>query len=168
MLHEAITVGVSAINGRGLFAAASIPVGALIWRETKVTPTFSRAEIESWDLQQQARFLEHAYQVGADRWMGYLDFNDDIEMLMNHSCDPNTWFEGDWQMVARRAIAAGEEITYDYSTSDTEFLGLKCRCGSGLCRGVITGAEYQDLDFQRRYANHFLSYVGELISRIDR
>src|SRR5262245_17355356 len=35
----------------------------------------------------------------------------------NHSCDPNLWWEGPYDLVARRDIAAGEELTNDYATS---------------------------------------------------
>ena len=40
---------------------------------------------------------------------------------MNHSCDPTCWFtdEDPEVMVACRDIQEGEEITYDYATSET-------------------------------------------------
>lgn len=37
----------------------------------------------------------------------------------NHSCDPTTWFVDDITMNARRDILPGEEITYDYSTTES-------------------------------------------------
>jgi hypothetical protein len=55
-------------------------------------------------------------------------------------CDPNTWFEGDGLMTARRDIQPGEELTYDYCTSDTVLATRlsTCYCGSSLCRGMAT------------------------------
>jgi hypothetical protein len=35
----------------------------------------------------------------------------------NHSCDPNLWWADAYILVARRPIAAGEEVTSDYATS---------------------------------------------------
>ncbi len=37
------------------------------------------------------------------------------------SCDPNVWISSDDSIVARRDIRAGEEMCFDYSTTD-------CRC----------------------------------------
>src|ERR1700760_951579 len=34
----------------------------------------------------------------------------------NHGCAPNLWMEGALTIVARRPIAAGEELTIDYAT----------------------------------------------------
>jgi hypothetical protein len=62
----------------------------------------------------------------------------------NHSCDPNTEVCSRWDpdarcivawWVATRAIATGEEITYDYAfTAD---VAEPCACGAASCRGVI-------------------------------
>jgi uncharacterized protein len=50
------------------------------------------------------------------------------ERYINACCDPNAcvcWMSGRRHVVARRAIAAGEEITYDYLVDCQE-----ARCGS--------------------------------------
>jgi SET domain-containing protein len=80
-----------------------------------------------------------ALQLGADLWLwsagGALDDR------LNHSCEPNLAFaEGEPRLHALRAIAPGEELTWDYSTSigDSEW-SLACRCGRPGCRGVVTG-----------------------------
>lgn len=63
----------------------------------------------------------------------------DHEDLQNHSCDPNTAFVG-LNVVARRAIAPGEELTIDYGTFYDETMAeFECRCGSQNCRGRIAG-----------------------------
>jgi hypothetical protein len=43
-------------------------------------------------------------------------------------------------MTARRDIQPGEELTYDYCTSDTVLATRlsTCYCGSSLCRGMAT------------------------------
>lgn len=167
MLHPKIEVRGSTISGQGLFATVQIPQGEEIWRETEVTPTYSATEIGSWPEAEQKIFLEHAYQVGAGVWMGYRGTSEDLAMLMNHSCDPNTWFVGDRLMTARRAITPGEEITYDYSTSETERLELNCRCRAECCRGVLSSDYYQTPEFKRSYSGHMLSYIQLVVDSKD-
>jgi hypothetical protein len=35
----------------------------------------------------------------------------------NHSCDPNLWWVGPYELAARRNLSAGEELINDYATS---------------------------------------------------
>lgn len=80
---------------------------------------------------------------------------------MNHSCDPNTWFNGP-DLVTRRAVDRGEELTYDYATDTTE-LTLYCHCETYRCRQVIEGSDWQIPQLQQRYAGHFAPEVQKLI-----
>lgn len=81
----------------------------------------------------------------------------------NHSCDPSTWFEDDITMTARRDIAVGEEITYDYSTTesyiDPEMETVVCRCGTPVCRGRMLGDEWKRPELQERYGTHWMGYL---------
>jgi hypothetical protein len=90
--------------------------------------------------------------AGADGWMG------------NHSCDPNLWWGADGTLVARRDIAAGEELTVDYATStgDAGYL-LRCHCESTRCRGMIAGDDWRIPELQRRYAGHWAPLLHRLI-----
>jgi hypothetical protein len=87
---------------------------------------------------------------GAAIWHG-----DSASVPMNHSCDPNLWWSGS-ALVARRAIAAGDEFTVDYSTSvaDPSFL-LACHCESYRCRQMVTGEDWRIPELRRRYAGHW-------------
>ena len=83
---------------------------------------------------------------------------------MNHSCDPNTWFIDDTFMVARRAIVKGEEVTYDYATSESDanddLIESVCNCGSQVCRGTIRPTDYATSSFlQETYGEHVMSHV---------
>eukprot|EP01130_Rhizamoeba_saxonica_P005148 TRINITY_DN2065_c0_g3_i1.p1 TRINITY_DN2065_c0_g3~~TRINITY_DN2065_c0_g3_i1.p1 ORF type:complete len:139 (-),score=28.89 TRINITY_DN2065_c0_g3_i1:10-426(-) len=63
---------------------------------------------------------------------------------MNHSCDANLYYrEGTWELVARRDIKSGEDLTYDYCMTDFEYSLLfpQCYCGTDMCRQQITGYE---------------------------
>ncbi len=73
----------------------------------------------------------------------------------NHSCDPNAWLRygaAGAEVVARRRIAAGEEITFDYLINNAGGDSWPCRCGSSRCRGE-TGTSFFELPepFRREY-----------------
>ena len=70
---------------------------------------------------------------------------------INHACDPNTYVDTDWDAatrtvrawwVATRAIAVGEELTYDYEFAAD--VAEPCACGSKGCRGVIVDMSVAD------------------------
>lgn len=64
--------------------------------------------------------------------------------LINHSCDPNCYAEiirGKIWIIALRAIAEGEELTFDYGYDIESFLDHPCRCGSEKCVGFIVSQE---------------------------
>jgi hypothetical protein len=77
---------------------------------------------------------------------------------LNHSCDPNAWLDG-LNLVARRRIQSGEQITADYGTFCNESLEpFVCSCGSPECRGTIRGTDYRS-SFVHRYGEHVSDYV---------
>ncbi|GDX11860.1 hypothetical protein LBMAG57_36320 [Verrucomicrobiota bacterium] len=64
--------------------------------------------------------------------------------FLNHSCSPNCdaeLIEGRIWIVARRDIAAGEELTFNYSYDLTDFREHPCRCGSFACAGFIVAED---------------------------
>ncbi len=84
---------------------------------------------------------DHYLQIGENLFLGPSGLIDDF---VNHSCDPNckVTFEYDVTLVAMRNIAAGEEVTFDYSTTSTdtpETWSLRCRCNGANCRGLVSG-----------------------------
>jgi SET domain-containing protein len=76
----------------------------------------------------------------------YFDMVDQTRFI-NHSCDPNSYVNtgvtDDGQawatIIALRAIAIGEELSYDYAFPP--HLAEPCRCGSSKCRGLIVEEE---------------------------
>jgi D-alanine-D-alanine ligase len=85
---------------------------------------------------------------------------------INHSCDPNAWFAfgNSLNLVAKRFIPKGEEITMEYATMVGTFPDLEefdCHCGSRECREHITGYDmYQYPHLARTYQNHTTDYVA--------
>jgi D-alanine-D-alanine ligase len=77
---------------------------------------------------------------------------------INHSCDPSAWFEG-LDLVARRDLEPGDEITMDYATFCTEPMAeFDCACGAPECRSVIRGSDHLE-DFVERYGSHLSDHV---------
>jgi hypothetical protein len=68
---------------------------------------------------------------------------------------------------ARRDIAAGEELTFDYAlcTVNSAWHIDPCACGSPLCRRRVTGDDWRRKDLQQRYAGHFSPFINERIAR---
>ena len=58
-------------------------------------------------------------------------------LYSNHSCDANMAMRGEITFVAMRDIAAGEEFTHDWCTTDDDDYSVKCNCRSSNCRGKI-------------------------------
>lgn len=162
MLNPRIEVRGSEIEGRGLFARELIRAGEFIWRKDADERAYSQAEIDALTPEQRKNFYNYSYQTGPDEFYGTPNGSagDDAD-YMNHSCDPNTWFEADASMTARRDIAAGEEITYDYATSEArpDFV-LHCRCSSPLCRKTVRGDDMATRsELQQRYAGHAMAHT---------
>jgi hypothetical protein len=77
------------------------------------------------------------------------------DCYLNHSCDPNAFlrYEADGIfLVARRPVAAGEEITLDYLINNSGGESWPCDCGERRCRGK-TGVSFFTLppEIQREY-----------------
>jgi hypothetical protein len=88
---------------------------------------------------------------------------------VNHSCDPNAGLEGQMVLVARRDIAVGEEICFDYATSDgSPYDEFECTCGAANCRGRVTGNDWLDPELQERHAGYFSPYLQRRIEQLER
>ena len=115
-----------------------------------------------------ARDPEHPY-------IDTITVGDDVHLILpprrpngygNHSCDPNVWWIDAYTQAARHDIAAGEELTNDYATSIgvAEFR-MECECASELCRGEVTGLDWQRADLRARYGEHWTPGLLDLIRR---
>lgn len=117
MLRVPTYVAPSPIAGVGLFAATDILAGHVIWEFTegvdwRITPT----ELLLFPEPFQSRLRHYLYQEDS----GVYVLCGDNAKYMNHSDDPNCDDAGGDYTVARRKIAAGEELTCDYRLFDLE------------------------------------------------
>jgi hypothetical protein len=72
---------------------------------------------------------------------------DDIDycwQYLNHCCEPNGYMNtSERTFHALRDIAAGEEITFNYLTTESEMaVPFQCICGSPDCFGLIQGRNF--------------------------
>jgi hypothetical protein len=73
--------------------------------------------------------------------------DDDVDycwQYLNHSCEPNGYINTtETTFRALRDIAAGEEITFNYLTTESAMaVPFTCACGSGNCFGLIRGRNF--------------------------
>jgi SET domain-containing protein len=164
MLHPHIQVMSSeVIHGSGLIACHPIAQGEVVSRLEPGMPTLRIEDVLAASAEEQERLLHYGYQCDET----HMVFENEPERLMNHACDPNTWWADDQTMIARRDIAAGEEITYDYATTEiTVPFELTCNCGSLNCRHSVTHLDYQSPAWQAQYQNHLPLHVLKAIARL--
>lgn len=129
----AVTVGPSAIDGQGVFAAEAIPARRKIGEVRGEPVSLKEAHARS---RGQARIMMIAV---SDRRAIDASRSTDALRFINHSCRPNAVLklnQGRVEFHAMRAIAAGEELTVRYG--ETHHGGrLRCRCGVAGCAGRL-------------------------------
>lgn len=134
----------SRISGTGVFAARRLGAGAFILSFAAGAP-----EVVSYAATVRAPEHEGNYvQVAAD---GYL-LPAPPSLYLNHSCEPNTGVRDATEIVALTEIEAGDELTFDYSTSMAEDgWEIDCACGSPNCRGRVRDFKHLPVERQLYY-----------------
>lgn len=94
-----------------IFATNLIKKGEIIWQLSLNDKLFSKEETLNLPIEQRELVFQYK-----DR---YVLCADDSQ-FMNHSCNPNLWFLDDTTLEAKWDIKQGEEITYDYSTTEID------------------------------------------------
>ena len=93
--------------------------------------------------------------IGKDRWI------DPAEpfVYLNHSCEPNLSVRGKREMIALRDIAAGEELTFDYSITVDELpWTMDCLCATPSCRKVVRAIQFLPPDMVASYLPYINPY----------
>ena len=145
----------SPIHGRGLFAVGPIAKGEIV--VIKGGYVFDAAELPA-----VARELGPAeIQIADGFFIGPSDAGerDGGMIFSNHSCEPNIGVAGQIVFVALRDVAAGEELTHDWATTDDDDYELDCRCGTPSCRGTITGQDWRKPELQKKYGENMSWYL---------
>ena len=124
---------------KGLFARRDIIAGSVIFH---LKGSISR------------RPNKYSVQLSRDK---HIDFppvrkpNDDLDyawQYVNHSCEPNGCVNAEeFSFCALRNIKKGEEITFNYLTTEYELAApFRCGCRSEKCFGFIRGYRFLTAD----------------------
>lgn len=137
---DAATAGIeirtSSIHGTGMFATEAISEGADLIEYVGESIGFAEAMRREFD----AAF-DHGRYIFKVRDDLFIDGSrgGNIARFVNHSCEPNCFIRNErdkvW-IVAKRDIALGEELSFDYAYDVP--VPDQCRCGSPRCRGTMT------------------------------
>jgi len=135
----------SKVHGQGVYAIAPIATGEIVavWGGT----VFSAEDVTRLATV-LPHFASHPVSVCDGYYFGSANlFEFDDAERMNHSCEPNCGVKGQIVVVARRAIECGEELTFDYDTTESDAEPFDCHCGSVRCRQTISGSAWHDPEF---------------------
>jgi hypothetical protein len=155
MTHEA------GLKGMGSFAAEPIAAGETVAAFGGYVMT--AAGLEHLDDDQRSRSI----QIDEDLYMAP-SVSPEPGDFVNHSCEPSCGLRGSIMVVAMRAIAVGEELTFDYAMCDSSpYDEFVCECGAPTCRRLITGGDWQDPELQQRYEGWFSPYLAQRIEKLS-
>lgn len=132
-----VTLGKSAIHGRGLFAAERIEPGRRI----------IEYKGERISVKDEERTSKHDHRLTYlftlnDKYYVDGSLNGNEARFANHSCRGNAYvdiIQSKIWLIAGRNIREGEEITYDYALNAGVL--IPCKCGSKKCRGYMNDPE---------------------------
>lgn len=152
MIGEQFVAKRSGIEGVGIYATAPFKKGEVICQMKGEYLTISE--------------LKRRYRFGKERVCDPLQISErqyiDLRkpyVFFNHSCVPNAGIRGKSLLVAIKNIKQGEEITYDYSTTEWTYdkfgrykgWAMECNCRSRSCRGVIEQFPNLSTGIQNKY-----------------
>lgn len=132
----------SKISGKGVFANIDIKKGEEFCKMEGELITIPEL-LKKFDSGEEVE--DYPFQVDD---LHYLDLNEPY-MYLNHSCDPNLGIGDGETMFALKDIKEGDEVTFDYSTSEwssdtgwgeefTDPWDMKCSCSAENCRKIVT------------------------------
>jgi hypothetical protein len=133
---------------KGIFATEAISQDSIIFR---LRGTISKTP------------TKYTIQVGPEQHLSFPAIRkpkDDIDycwQYLNHRCEPNGYMNTtELTFRALRDIAAGEEITFNYLTTESEMaVPFNCICGSRDCFGFIQGRNFLTPAQARRLSANF-------------
>lgn len=129
MIRMAIEVKQAGEKGKGVFAASDFVAGDIVL-QIDMTAAIDKEDILFLPQEDQ----NHTMFIGNGRYIVMKA----PECYINHSCEPNCYVKNK-DVIARRNIKKGEEITTDYSLTSKDPWEMVCHCKSNVCRNVIKG-----------------------------
>ena len=130
----------STVSGYGIFANQRIKKFEVIFSGEGLSQRIvSKSYVEAnWNQRQKTDFKHYAYPISKEVYILW-DENPVNWAPQNHSCTPNTAYDG-LNVIALRDITRGEELTVDYASFIDESMDpFACHCGSENCREMVFG-----------------------------
>eukprot|EP00927_Polykrikos_kofoidii_P003008 TRINITY_DN11196_c0_g2_i1.p1 TRINITY_DN11196_c0_g2~~TRINITY_DN11196_c0_g2_i1.p1 ORF type:complete len:632 (+),score=84.62 TRINITY_DN11196_c0_g2_i1:165-2060(+) len=171
-LHKNIELQESKIHGRGLFAIKPIRKGEIVYfqplrRHGDAHDFVAISEVLEKGEEWGSNFVKLAFQVSDTHLYG-VDISlakkredaaliKDANLFQNHSCYPTAGIKEDQaKMVALRDLMPGDEVTYDYATTECFPWpwcreGWECNCGASNCRGRVRYDDWARRSLQQKY-----------------
>lgn len=146
----------NALSGYGVFARNAIAANAVVFPgEGQPMRIVTQHHVQhAWREDAQTTFRRYAYPI-SDEVSVLWDAEPDRWAPQNHSCQPNTRYDG-LDVVAVRPIAAGEELTIDYATfTGPDAESFVCHCGAAACRGRIVGHAASSVTARESRRRHY-------------
>jgi D-alanine-D-alanine ligase len=144
----------NSIAGFGIYASRNIREGEIIFQgEERSQRLVTKRFVEkNWNEDQKLHFRRYAYPVSEELFILW-DEDPSEWAPQNHSCEPNTAFDG-LNVNALRNIKKDEELTLDYAQFlDQNMEPFQCQCGSHKCRGLIMGVNNNSLNVRELRIN---------------
>jgi SET domain len=95
----------------------------------------------------------------------HITFDPEFLQYINHSCDPNVFFDTTWMnLVALKHLQPEDEMTFFYPSTEWKMVQpFKCYCGSPHCLGKIRGAAFLSKEDQEKY--RFTDFIQQQLTR---
>lgn len=171
-INSLVCVRPSGSVGLGVFATVAIPPGTLLFQMDDSRVVTPEAPLRP-AMGEDGKYCDY---LGPN----LIVHNGIPERFVNHSCDPNAYVAtrngSRWEVTIRR-IAAGEELTNDYSINGIEDDPQEvihiwtCQCGSSRCREKIVHSFFklprqQQLEYLPLLDSWFRVLYREQIARL--
>ncbi len=139
------TISETETKGQGVFATQFIETGKIIfdWEDGGIIFEASRASMLPNEVK------NYAIQFDREKWIDTEKFG----RYLNHSCSPNAGIHGLYKLVAIKDIQPGEEIVWDYDTTENSdwIMPGGCNCMSPRCRKIIKGYQFLPEKLKEEY-----------------
>lgn len=154
----------SSIAGKGLFCVEQIKKGEIV--AVKLGHFMDKEALDT-----NADVVNEAFiQIADDKFLAPTTHDEFLDTMtyINHSCDASVGIGGNILLVAMRNIEKDEELTVDYATqwANPALEINPCNCGSQLCRGRVTGEDWNNPELQKKYAGYFSWYIEQKIKAL--
>lgn len=159
-IHPTLELHTTHLGEFGLFASVAIS-------QNEIIALFGGKIMLKQDaLAMDPELRTNVLQIDDNFWIGSKT-SEPLDYI-NHSCNPNTGIKGQIVLVALRDILPNEEITFDYATVVSEWVGMEpiiCNCGAPDCRKIIKQDDWENPLLQKKYAGYFSPYIQNKIQK---